>query len=228
MTAPSTCWQLIDDAARGDAAARQRFALDYLPAARAYLTARWRGTGLLQSVDDAVQEVFLDCFRQALQRFAPARANGFRTFFFGIARTTALHFETRRARARVRSDDAGAEPADDPVAREASASRLFDRAWAVARMRTAAQVLRDRARSAGAAAERRVELLRLRFEEGLPIRAIAARWQVDAAQLHHDFARARREFRAALTEVVQGDGDASPAAVEAEVRRLLEHLRSER
>jgi RNA polymerase sigma-70 factor (ECF subfamily) len=49
---------------------------------------------------------------------------------------------------------------------------------------------------------RRVELLRLRFQGGLAIREIAARWNADAAKLHHEYATARDEFRAALRWVV--------------------------
>jgi RNA polymerase sigma-70 factor (ECF subfamily) len=49
---------------------------------------------------------------------------------------------------------------------------------------------------------RRVDLLRLRFEEGLAIREIARRWRADASSLHHQFAKARQEFKAALLEVV--------------------------
>src|SRR5262249_31943650 len=51
------------------------------------------------------------------------------------------------------------------------------------------------------------ELLRLRFEEPLPRRALAARWGVPAAGVHRAYARARQEFRAALLE---GGGLPSP------------------
>ena len=47
-----------------------------------------------------------------------------------------------------------------------------------------------------------MQLLRLRFTDGLPIRAIAERWGEDAAKLHHEYATAREEFRAALRNVV--------------------------
>jgi len=63
--------------------------------------------------------------------------------------------------------------------------------------REAAQVQAEQARHGGPAALRRVELLHLRFHDGLPIREIAERWQADAAQVHHDYARARQEFKAA-------------------------------
>lgn len=47
-----------------------------------------------------------------------------------------------------------------------------------------------------------MQLLRLRFGGGLAIRDIAGRWGEDAARLHHEYAAARDEFRAALREVV--------------------------
>ena len=56
-------------------------------------------------------------------------------------------------------------------------------------------------REAGERAVKRVELLRLRFQERLPIRAIAERWNEDAAKLHREYATAREEFRAALRTV---------------------------
>jgi hypothetical protein len=74
---------------------------------------------------------------------------------------------------------------------EESLSRAFDQAWAVALVRETAQVHEQRARRAGSAALRRVELLRLRFQEDLPIREIAQRWQADPAGLHQEYARAR-------------------------------------
>jgi RNA polymerase sigma-70 factor (ECF subfamily) len=71
---------------------------------------------------------------------------------------------------------------------------------------------------------RRVELLRLRFQEGLPIRDIATRWQTDAAVLHHEYARAREEFRAALLEVVAFYHPGTAAEVERECANLLSLL----
>jgi len=67
-------------------------------------------------------------------------------------------------------------------------------------------------------------LLRLRFEEGLPIRAIAQRWDIPAAELHHAYARARQEFRAALLEVVAFHHPGSPVEVEQEAASLLAAL----
>jgi RNA polymerase sigma-70 factor (ECF subfamily) len=104
---------------------------------------------------------------------------------------------------------------------EARLSHAFDRAWAKALLREAGRMQEERARSAGTAACRRVELLRLRFHDGLKIRQIAARWQVDAAVLHHEYARARQEFAAALRDVVAFHHPGSPEAIEQECANLL-------
>jgi hypothetical protein len=66
--------------------------------------------------------------------------------------------------------------------------------------------------------------LRLRFAEGLPLRAISQRWGVAAAELHHADAKARQEFRAARLEVVAFHRPGSPAGVEQEAASLLPAL----
>src|SRR5262245_61258276 len=98
----STCWTEIHAAAVGGAADREPFALRYGPVVRAYLAARWRGSPCLADLDDAVQEVFVECFRRggALERVEPDRAGGFRPFLFGVVRNVALRLEARRARRR--------------------------------------------------------------------------------------------------------------------------------
>src|SRR5262249_33103649 len=102
--------------------------------------------------------------------------------------------------------------------------RRNDRAWARSLLREAAQRQEEHARHTGAAALRRVELLSLRFHDGLPIRAIAARWQIEAATLHHEYAKARQEFKAALAEVVSFHHPGAPEEVEREGANLLSFL----
>jgi DNA-directed RNA polymerase specialized sigma24 family protein len=63
---------------------------------------------------------------------------------------------------------------------------------------------------------RRVELLRLRFQEGMPIREIARLRGVDAASLHHEYARARREFRSALRDVIAFHHPGAPEEIDRE------------
>jgi RNA polymerase sigma-70 factor (ECF subfamily) len=128
----------------------------------------------------------------------------------------ARRFESRPVRA--------AGPLPDIAANEEGLSRLFERTWAQAIMTEAARLQRRRASERGPEAVRRVELLRLRFEENLPIRTIAVRWGVAAAGLHHAYAKARHEFRAALLEVVAFHHPGSLAEVEQEAASLLAAL----
>ena len=102
---------------------------------------------------------------------------------------------------------------------ERTLSEIFDEAWARALMKQAAIVQRLDAR--GEHAKQRVELLRLRFQEGLPIRKIAEDWGADAANLHHEYARARDEFRQALKQVVAEHHSGPPGEVERECARLI-------
>jgi len=220
LGADTTCWTLIGEAASGAAAAREAFARRYGPVVRAYLAARWGGRLDAHELDDAVQEVFVECFRAGgvLERVDPAR--GFRAFFYGMVRNVALRIEERRGRERARQA-AGASALREAAADDdARLSQVFDRAWAREVMREAAAVQARRA-AGDAGARRRVELLRLRFSDGLAIREIAARWSEDAAVVHREYAKARREFKAALVEVMGFYYPGAPGAAERECGELL-------
>jgi DNA-directed RNA polymerase specialized sigma24 family protein len=217
-TSDSTCWTVIRAAAAGSPADREELARRYLGVVRAYLAARWRRSAMLGELGDAVQEVFVECFRRggALEAVGAGRVPSFRAFLYGVIRNVARRFESRPVR--------GADPLPDFAADDASQSRLFDRTWAQAIMAEAATLQRTWAEERGSEAIQRVELLRLRFEENLPIRAIAERWGVNAAGLHHAYALARQEFRAALLDVVAFHLPGSPADVEQEAASLLKAL----
>jgi RNA polymerase sigma-70 factor (ECF subfamily) len=218
----TTCWTVIRGAVAGDRDDRNLFARRYEPVVRAYLAARWRHSPHRQDLDDAVQEVFADCFRPggALDRLDPGRPGGFRAFLYGVARTAALRVETARARCKERAP-AGESDLDRMADTEAEASDAFDRAWALALLREAAERQAEYAEQVGETARRRVELLRLRFHEGLPVREVARRWGCDPDAVHRDYARARREFKAALCEVVASYHPGTPAEVERECAGLL-------
>jgi RNA polymerase sigma-70 factor (ECF subfamily) len=200
----NTRWSLIRGAAEGKAAAREAFARLYEPVVRAYLAARWRGRPILGEVDDAVQDVFVDCMREPgpLHRADSQFPGGFRAFLRGVTRNIARrhedkHVHRREVAAGDRFDLGAVE------GREEALSRTFDRAWGRALVREAAALQAERAQGRGEAANRRVKLLRLRFGEGLPIREIAKLWNEPAAKLHTDYARAREEFEAALREILR-------------------------
>jgi RNA polymerase sigma-70 factor (ECF subfamily) len=216
--ADSTCWTVIKGAAKGQLRDREEFARRYESVIRAYLVARWRGSTRVTEIDDAVQDVFVDCFREdgALERADPKRS--FRAFLYGVVRNVARRNEEKHARRR----EMQASTRFDLEAREESLSKVFDRAWAHAIMRQAGRLQAERARAKGGVALRRMELLRLRFNEAKPMREIAREWDMEAGSLQYEYARAREEFEAALREIVR---DHRPdTAVEEECASLLQYF----
>src|SRR5262245_62892453 len=120
-TPESTCWTVIRAAAGGSRADREELARRYLGAVRAYLAARWRGSALRDDLDDATQEVFVECFRTggAVEAAGAGRVPAFRAFLYGVVRNVARRFEGRPVRA--------AGPLPEVLADEVGQSRLFDR-----------------------------------------------------------------------------------------------------
>ncbi len=225
----ATSWDLIRAAAGGERGAQDRFVLRYGPVVQAFLASRLRNRAGFLEAGDAFQEVFLECLKAngALEKAAPRRAGGFRAFLFGITRNVCARLEERRAR-RDSIDSLETVEAPEALGTQEDAVRAFDRAWAVTTMRVVRDEHAAYAATRGPAAERRVELLRLRFQEGLPIREIAQLWNEDAAKLHRDYLTARREFTGILRRVVAEEmGEADDQEIAHECRRLLETLGSD-
>ena len=220
MADSDTCWTVIEGAARGSREHRDTFARRYLPAVRAYLRARWRGSPLAQEADDAVQDVFVECFRGALAR-KQRGGSAFRPYLYGIARNVARRAEDRRGRRRENP----ALPFSRIPSDEASLSEVFDRAWAESVLARAREIQAEAAGGNGDAAARRIELLRLRHEDDVPIREIARRWGVEASWLHHQYARARDEFRRALLAAVAFEISGTPGEVARECAHLVSFFR---
>ena len=218
----TTCWFLIEGAAAGREGDRAVFAERYAAVIRAYLGARWRQSPRSSDLDDAVQEVFVECFREGgiLERADRERPGGFRAFLYGVARNVARRFEERAGRRREGPCPSGVD-LQNIERDESTLSRVFDRAWARSLLREAFTVLRERAGQADAGMSRRVELLNLRFRDGTPIRDIARDWQVDAKALHREFDRAKKEFREALAEVVAFHSPGTAAEIEERCSELL-------
>jgi RNA polymerase sigma-70 factor (ECF subfamily) len=221
----TTCWSLIQRASAGEDEGRRIFAGRYEPFVRALLAARWRGSPRVVDIDDAVQDVFVECFRSGgvLSRAGEDRVPAFRAFLVGVVRNVARRVESRRGPVPF-SDATPADASTLAPGGFASAvdppSRVVEREWARALVGEARDLLEAR----GGAADdvrRRVALLELRFQEGLPIREIARRWGTDPTRLHREYARARSEFRAALFEVVAAHHPGTPADVERNCEQLL-------
>jgi len=215
-----TAWTVIRGAAAGRQRDRDEFARRYLPIVRAYLRVRWRHSPLRHDIDDVVQEVFVACFESegVLERADSQQPGGFRAFFYGVVRNIAREHERKMARGKELQPASGFLR-EDVASDDEGLSTLFDREWAIAILEQAIDRHRQNARDD---TERRgVDLLRLRFEDGLPIREIARRWEMDPARLHKEYARARDGYKRALTEVVAFHHPGTPGEVERECARLL-------
>jgi len=213
----STRWSLIDGVRDGVPGSRDRFARRYEPIVRAYLGARWKASPLRQDLDDATQEVFALCFssRSPLNCVENRREGGFRAYLHGVVSNVARGFERKQRRRREERAPTNLEIASP----EDSASRVFEREWAQALLREAGELQRRRAVTADA--ERRVVILQLRFGGGLPVRDIAERVGLPPKQAHRQYARARREFQAALRDVVRSAEGCDEDTAERECRRLV-------
>lgn len=221
----STCWTLIRGAAEGASAAREEFALRYRRVLEAYLGARWRYSALSHDVGDAVQDIFLECFKGggALERVQADSPSGFRGFLSGVARNVAARYEERKGKRPDRPVTTSVrENLADPELEDPE--RVFDREWAGTLMEQAAALQAGRARYLGSEAEVRIEILRLRFEEGMPVREVAEKLGREAAWVHRQYAEARKEFFDALKEVVAYHLPGRPADVDEECRLLLTML----
>ena len=209
---------MIHGAASGSEPLRSQFAERYLPLVQRYLGERWRGSPLAAQIDDATQEVFVECIRDGgiLERVDAGRAGGFRPFLFGAIRNVARRFEVP-AGASARRESV---VLDELQVRDQRFEALLDREWARSLMAQAAQQHRTSAVALGADARRGVELLRLRFEEGLPVRDIATRWGEEPAAIHRLYRRARREFQRSLRKVVAFHQPGT-TDVDGECQRLL-------
>jgi RNA polymerase sigma-70 factor (ECF subfamily) len=222
----TTCWTVIRGAAQGQAADREEFVRRYSGSAVAYLRERWAGSPLFQDIDDSVQELFFECFRDggALARAEERPDSSFRAYFFGVLRNVARRHEKSRAREATKRAPSSFD-LETVLSREEDATRAFERAWAGAVMREAAERLGRSAKDAGEEARLRLEILRLRFGSDIPIREIAKRVGLPPARVHHEYARARKEFASELFQVVSFHHPGTPGEVRRECRRLLVTLR---
>lgn len=173
-------------------------------------------------VEDAVQEVFVECFKSGgvLERADPKRGD-FRGLLYGVSRNVVNRFEERAIeRGRVLPEDSAwlQEVASD----DAGQITLFERSWAHGVMNEAMARLRGAASSDGGAS-RRVKILERRFSDNLPIREIASDWGVPAQEIHNEYRKAREEFYRSLKQVV-GFHSPSSSDVAGECRRLLSLL----
>jgi RNA polymerase sigma-70 factor (ECF subfamily) len=216
---------MILGAADGCAVDLDRFVERYGPIVQSYLRARWPGPPGREWIDDASQEVFVECFKEGgvLVRAVTKRSAddlpSFRKFLNGVLRNVARRFECGRPVLGFDSafDCRLASEEDGP-------DQAFDRAWAESILREAAERQAQRARSMGQEAQRRVELLDRHFNGHEAVADIARPWGMDSKAAHRFFALAREEFREALQEVLCIHYPGTRPSTQREAAKLLSAL----
>lgn len=217
-----TCWTVLRAAAAGDHHASSLFAHNYSALIRTYYARRWAGRGLGSSIDDAVQDVFVECIKPGgvLHRADPGRGD-FRGLLYGVTCNVARRYEEREAQRLGRCAGESVHLDDQPD-RALTLSRMFDRVWARSLVRQALLRHATKARAGGGGDRRRYKVLRLRHHRGLPIREVAAvLGEADVELVHGEYRRARREFGRTLGEVVAATTGARGPAVAAQCRDLI-------
>ena len=201
---------MIQAAAGGVEKDREAFAGWYGPAVRAYLGERWKSSPFIGSLDDAVQEVFVECFKQGgvLERHDEISKGSFRAFFYGVVRNVALRIESRKTRTRE----------SQPVT---EFDFVFDWAWARSILREATVRMGLAAMKEGEVAKKRVQLLHFRFYEGLTLRDTARRLDMDPQKVYREFDRALKTFKGVLRDVIAFHCPDSPAEAEHEFNLLV-------
>ncbi len=221
MESERTSWRMILGAAAGDRSQQRRFATRYEGLIRGVLSRRWHASACRGQLEDACQEVFVECFRadgvlDRMQRKQPAR---FRSYLFGVIRNVARAHEARRDRSPVQeSMELMAVPE-----RSGEGDNLldwFEREWARTVVRDALDLMGQDAHESTCETARMAELLNLRFRDGLPIRTIARHWNEEPVRVQREYARARRRFHECLREAIAMHESLSSAEVESECRRL--------
>jgi DNA-directed RNA polymerase specialized sigma24 family protein len=205
----TTSWSLIRRAAAGDAEDRERFAARYAPVIRGYFSTRWHLPLSHERVQDASQEVFVQCFRQGgvLASANPELGSGFQAFLYGVARRIGANLDRRLGHLKAKEIDGHSDFDECAISSELALSKSFDRAWA------------------SLVALAGLEALQLQFFEGLQPREIAERRGVAAEAIYESLRLAKKDFRAAFVEVM---ATYNPHCTEAELKQkcidLVAHL----
>ena len=223
-----TCWDLIEQAASGDHVGQQEFTQLYMPLVKRYLQERWKSSRLAQEIEDAVQEVFVECIRDRgiLQQVDPGRGTSFRAFLLGATRNVARRIE-RKAMGKHAHDQEVTSFLDGIESNEERLTQLFEKDWAQAALRGASQLHQDRATEKGGNALVRWQVLGYHFGEGLTAPAIAERIQADVSNVHKWLSRGRQDFAECLHHVVARQfREGTPAEeIQLECQRMLDALK---
>lgn len=219
----STCWSLVDAAAKGGTVEREAFSEQYAPLIRRYLAARWRLPPGHDQVVEGSHEVVIQLLKPggALANVVPGRAGGFRAYLYGVVRNVALMVERTARRHRDLRFESCLDP-EQVEQSEATLSQAFDRAWVEM---LAAQARRRMAEQTGPRHQAAYLCMEMRYGEGLPPREIALRSGRDVKEVYELLRTARLGYRRALLAVVaEHHPDCNEQELEAKCKELAQLL----
>ena len=198
-----TSWVLVGLAGTDEDLAQREFALRYEKFVRRILAKRWLGTVFRTYFDDAIQEVFVECFKPngVIEKANAQNGNSFRTYLFQVASHVAARFERthQRQQSIASTND---DHLDDLSSQAMSAYDLVTREEVADLVREA---LHRMTHHYNPEVRKRGQLLDRHTCQGEKIIAIADGNPDLAEQLHRDHTKAKREWKSFLVEVVQSE-----------------------
>lgn len=170
-------------------------------------------------VEDAVQEVLLECLKAggALERASEAKCTRFRAYLGGITRNVGLrHLRVRKNQPSALEETEFVSDSSPDVEANLNA------AWSQAVLGEAMALL-VRESCLAETARLRLRVLQLRHQEGLKAAQVAEMLGISATRVHHLTSEAKNEYRLALLSVVsQQNPGLGRAEIEAECVALLQ------
>lgn len=197
-----TSWQLVGLAGANGDDARREFALRYECFARRVLAKRWRGTSFAMFFDDAVQEVFVECFKShgVIEKADPTRNSSFRSLLFQVIIHVASRFEHSGRNHRtlhIGQDLTEFLQVDDQSGYESVTREEVNE--------LVREALRRMANHENDDIRRWATLLDRHACHDETIISMASHDTEVAAKLHREYAKAKKECRATLVDVVASE-----------------------
>lgn len=197
-----TSWHLVGLAGTDTDLARREFALRYEKFVRRVLAKRWLGTVFRHDFDDAVQEVFFECFKPGgvIEKADVNRGGSFRSLLYQVAFHVAARFERTRRQQHLRegADDwLGELPSQDLSGFEAvTREEVTD---------LVREALRRMLQHHDPDIRSRGQLLERRTCQNERINVIADGDPELAKRLHREHSKAKMEWKQYLVDVVQSE-----------------------
>ena len=212
-------WALVGLIGENVPDAAREFAFRYDRFVRRVLTKRWLGTIYRTHFDDAVQDVFVECFKPGgvLAKADSSRGGAFRSLLFRVTCNVAARYERNHNRdLRLISKELTDTHGED--------SGAFLQITREEVAEVVSEALRRMSQHTAVEVRERAQLLIQHSCDGQKIIHLAGGDTETAERLHRQHSKAKREFQTFLSEVIQSHYRAPPEDVETILKELLGSL----